>query len=487
MNTQIRRLGVALLVLYAALFVQLNVVQVLRADTYNDNPNNNRAVKRDYSRPRGDILSAEGQQLATSVPVPGPFERQRTYPPETAELFAPVTGFFSFTSGSDGVEQTYNDELAGRVAATSVSSFADLLLDDERQADVRLTIPVAVQRVARDQLGDRRGSVVAIDPRDGAILALWSFPSYDPNPLSSVDQDLAQGARQLALQAEGNPLLPKSYRETFFPGSTFKVVTTTAAYANGRTPVEPVIPPQREFVPPQTRQPIRNFGGGTCGGAIPDLLRVSCNTGFAALGVDVGAPALVDQAEAYGFNSRPPLDLPNPVASTVEAAEFFEQNIPVLAQTAIGQNAVRASPLQMALVAAAIANGGEVMRPHVLADVRDQDGQVIRRYEPEQWLRATTPEVAALVRDAMVLVATEGTATRLQVPGIPTAGKTGTAQIGNGLSHAWIIGFAPADAPRVAVAVIVEGQPGASEQTGGRVAAPIGQAVLAAALEATAP
>jgi peptidoglycan glycosyltransferase len=486
MNAQIRKLGAALLVLYVALFVQLNVVQVLRADDYNNNPKNNRAVTRDYSRPRGDIVSADGTVLATSVPVEGPFERQRTYPPETAELFAHVTGYFSFTAGADGVEEAYNDELAGRAEATSISSFADLLLDEERQADVRLTIPLDVQRVAREQLGDRRGSVVAIDPRDGAILALWSFPSYDPNPLSSVDQELAQNSRALLLEAEGNPLRPKPYRETYFPGSTFKVVTTTAAYASGvATPAEPVLPPESEFVPPQTTQPIRNFGGGTCGGNVVDLLRVSCNTGFAALGVLMGAEPLVETAEAFGFNSRPPLDLPGPVASPIEQPEFFEQNIPVLAQTALGQNAVRASPLEMALVAAGIANGGEIMKPHVLSEVRDQDGEVLSRYEPEQWLRATTPEVARQVRDAMVVVATEGTATRLQVPGVPTAGKTGTAQIGNGLSHAWIIGFAPADNPRVAVAVIVEGQQGASEQTGGRVAAPIGQAVLAAALAAT--
>ena len=485
MNGQIRKLGIALLVLYGALFVQLNVVQVLRADDYNTNPRNNRAVTRDYSRPRGDIVSFDGTVLATSVPADGPFERQRTYPPETAELFAHVTGFFSFTSGADGVEETYNDELAGRAEATSVESFADLLLDNERQADVRLTIPLAVQQVARDQLGDRRGSVVAIDPRDGAILALWSFPSYDPNGLSSVDQRLAQDTRALLLEAEGNPLLPKAYRDTYFPGSTFKVVTASAAVGAGASLTEPVFPPEREFVPPQTTQPIRNFGGGTCGGNIVDLLRVSCNTGFAALGVDIGAEAVVETAEAFGFNSAPPLDLPNVVVSPIGDVESFRENIPVLAQTALGQNSVRASPLEMALVAAAIANEGEIMRPHVLSEVRDQDGEVLSRYEPDQWLRAVTPEVARQVRDAMVVVATEGTATRLQVAGVSTAGKTGTAQIGNGLSHAWIIGFAPADNPRVAVAVIVEGQQGASEQTGGRVAAPIGQAVLTAALAAT--
>jgi peptidoglycan glycosyltransferase len=199
------------------------------------------------------------------------------------------------------------------------------------------------------------------------------------------------------------------------------------------------------------------------------------------MGVDIGADALIGTAEGFGFGDRAPLDLPAVARSAIESPEFFEQNIPLLAQTAIGQQ-VRATPLQMALVAAGVANGGDVMKPHVMAELRDRDGEVVRRYRAESWRRAISPEVAATVRDAMVETVRSGTATRLQVPGVTTAGKTGTAQLGNGTSHAWIIGFAPAEAPRVAIAVIVEAQPGASEQTGGRVAAPIAQAVLGAAL-----
>jgi penicillin-binding protein A len=478
---QIRRLGIGMVLLYAALFVQLNVIQVLRADEYNQNPSNIRAVTRDYGRPRGQILAADGAVLAESVPDDSNFKRRRVYPEH--DLFGQITGFFSFTYGSDGVEKSYNAELAGRSGGESVEDLVDLLVDEERTNDVVLTLDKRVQQVARDALGQRQGSVVALDPRDGSILAMWGFPSYDPEPVSQTDQDAAAQARAALLADPAKPLLPRPFRETFFPGSTFKVVTAAAGLRSGTvTRDEPRYPNEREFLPPTTTRPIRNFGGGTCGGNLIDIMRVSCNTAFARMGMDVGAEELVGAANDFGFGDEPPLDLPNVAASTIAEPGFFEQNLPLLAQTAIGQNTVRATPLQMALVAAGIANGGVVMEPHVLKEIRDDEGNVVRRHRPREWRTAVAPDVAGTVRDAMVAVVQNGSATRLAIPGVPTAGKTGTAQIGNGQSHTWIIGFAPADAPRVAVAVIVENQSGASESTGGRVAAPIGQQVLQAAL-----
>ncbi len=471
--------------LFGALFVQLNVIQVLRADSYNNNPNNTRAIVRDFSRPRGQIVTVDGTVVARSVPAEGRFERQREYP--EGELFAGVTGHFSFIAGADGVERIYNDVLAGRTTETA-SDIGELLLGEPRTADVTLTIPIEVQRVARDALGATRGSVVALDPRDGSVLALWSFPSYDPSLLSSIDIEAAQEARDRLLADEAKPLLPASYRETFFPGSTFKVVTAAAGLTSGGVTADaPRYPSSSAYVPPLTTSPINNFGGGACGGALFSILEVSCNTAFAQMGVDIGPGALVSRAEAFGFNDVPPLDLPGVVPSPIAETSSFDQNTPVLAQTAIGQNAVRSTPLQMALVAAGVANGGQVMTPHVMAEVRNDGGEVIDTFDPKVWTRATSPEVAATLTEAMTGVVEGGTASRLAVPDVRTAGKTGTAQLGNGLSHAWIVGFAPADAPRVAVAVIVEAQPGASEQTGGRVAAPIAQAVLSAALDATAP
>jgi penicillin-binding protein A len=477
---EVHRLGIAMIAAYAVLFVWLNIMQVVRADSYNNHPINTRAVVRDYGRPRGQIVTADGAVLARSQPDDSSFGRVRLYPEH--DLFSQITGYFSFTFGSDGVEKSYNDELAGRIGARSIGSFVDALLDQEQTNDVVLTLSKSVQEAARSELGDRPGSVVAIDPRDGSIIAMWSFPSYDPEPLSQTDQAQARAARDLTLIAPGNPLVPRAYRETYFPGSTFKVVTSSGGLRDGVTATSPVYPVTDQYVPPQTTAPIRNFGGTSCGGDLFNILRVSCNTAFAQMGVEIGADLLVGAAHDVGFGDAPPLDLPRPAESPIQDVDFFERNVPLLAQTAIGQNTVRATPLQMAMVAAAVANGGSVAKPHVMKEVLDQNGDVVDRYDAGEWRRAMTPQEATTLRDAMVGVVANGTATRLAVPDVLTAGKTGTAQTGLGTSHAWIIGFAPADAPRVAVAVIVEGQPGADEATGGRVAAPIGRAVLEAAL-----
>jgi peptidoglycan glycosyltransferase len=462
------------------LFAWLNIIQVFKAKGYNDNPINTRSEVRDYGKPRGQILSADGAVLARSVEAANRFGRERQYP--EGDLFGQVTGYFSYSYGSDGVERTYNAELTGRTASRSISDLVGLLVDDITTNDVRLTLSKPVQEAAKAALGDRRGSVVAIDPRDGSILALWSFPSYDPNPLSQADQAKAATARGLYLLNLDKPLLPRSFRETFFPGSTFKIVTAAAGLASGITLDQPVYPPESSYVPPTTTSPINNFGGETCGGNLLEILVISCNTAFAHLGIDVGAKRLVDTAHSFGFGDVPPIDLPSAEASSISDTTFFDKNRAIVAQTAIGQNAVRATPLQMALVAAAVANRGRVMAPHVMKEVIDAKGAVIDTYRPSVWRQAMSSVDADTLRTAMAEVAARGTATNLAVPGVPTAGKTGTAQVGDGTSHAWIIGFAPVDNPRVAVAVVVENQQGASEATGGRVAAPIGEKVLEAAL-----
>ena len=281
------------------------------------------------------------------------------------------------------------------------------------------------------------------------------------------------------------PRLVRAYQDRFFPGSTFKVVTAAAGLTSGTvTRDQPVFPTANAYTPPGTTRPLRNFGGSTCGGSLFDILRISCNTAFAEMGVLTGPEPMIATAEGFGFNKDVPIDLTSPARSNFPTD--FERNLPALAQSAIGQNDVAATPLQMALVAAAVANDGQVMAPHVLDEVRDTDGNVVDTYDLEEWTRAMDPGTAALLREAMVGVVESGTATRLAVPGFTVGGKTGTAQLGTDppRSHAWIIGFAgpPGEVPSIAVAVIIEGQDGASEQTGGRVAAPIAQALLQAHL-----
>ncbi|MGH9152733.1 MAG: peptidoglycan D,D-transpeptidase FtsI family protein [Acidimicrobiales bacterium] len=479
MDAQIRRLALVLLVMFLSLFVKLNDLQVVRAERLASAPGNTRQATRDFSRERGVIQTADGAVVAESVDVDGAFERLRRYP--EGELFAHVAGYFSFTYGAEGVERTYNAELAGRSVA--LRRLTDVLSERVRTGNVTLTLSKGLQQVARDALGARRGAVVALNPTDGAVLAMWSFPSFDPNPLAAHDQAAVQ-ATWAELQADpSQPLLPRSYRRSYAPGSTFKVVTAAAALERRPDLASKAYPTLRALDLPQTDADLPNFGGSACGGTLPDLLRVSCNTGFAQMGMDLGAGDLAAEAGEFGFRSRPPLDLPAVATSVFPEAEAFERDQPGLAKSAIGQEDVAATPLQMALVAAAVANGGVVMKPHVMAEIRDDQGELVRAYQPEPWMQPMSPGSAAALRDMMVAVVARGTAGRAAVPGVAVAAKTGTAQTVGENSHAWLVAFAPAEAPRVAVAVIVESQPGLGDTvTGGRVAAPIAQAVLNAAL-----
>ena len=474
-------MGVAMLVLFSLLFLQLTYLQAVSADRYANHPRNTRAAVRDFGRARGIIQTQDGAVLAESVDAPGgsPFERLRQYP--EGALFSHITGFFSFTYGADGVERSYNDVLAGR--DVRFTDIRDVLVERERTADVTLTLRKSVQEVAARELGERRGAVVALDPATGAVLAAYSFPSYDPTPLSAHTQASVRDTWELLNLDPGKPMLPRAYRETFAPGSTFKVVTAAATLETRPDLVTKTYPVLRALDLPRSEADLPNFGGGRCGGDLANLLRVSCNTGFGQMGLDLGAPALVTAAEAFGFNDRPPLDLPAVARAAIPPVEEFERNEPGLAKSAIGQQDVRATPLQMALVAAAIGNGGSVPVPHVMLEVRDDEGELVRRSEAREWKRAMAPEGAARLRDMMVNVVNNGTARRAALPGVQVAGKTGTAQTTGDNAHAWFISFAPADAPRVAVAVIVESQEGVTEATGGRIAAPIARAVMEAALQ----
>jgi penicillin-binding protein A len=480
MNRQIRTLGIAMVVLFGALFAQLNYIQVLKADDLANAPGNNRIAVRDFSRARGEIRTADGVVIARSVPVDTPFERLRQYP--EGPLFAHITGYFSFTFGSDGVERTYGAELSGRSGEVQIRQLGNVLADEPQGANVTLTVSKRVQEAAAGALGNRKGAVVALDPRTGGVLALQSFPTYDPNPLAAHDQKSVRSAWEGLLDSPEKPMLPRTYRERYAPGSTFKVVTAAAAVERAPELASKDYPVTEKLDLPQTDQDLPNFGGGRCGGPLPELLRVSCNTGFAQLAIDMGAGDLAGEAADFGFAAVPPLDLPGVARSFFPEADAFRRDIPALAKSAIGQQDVTATPLQMALVAAAVGNGGVAMRPHVMAEIRDPQGRLVRTFEPEPWKQAMSPQGAAAVRDMMVGVVTSGSGTRAAVPGVAVAAKTGTAQTTGDNAHAWMIAFAPAEAPTVAVAVVVESQDGVSEATGGRVAAPIVQQVLEAAL-----
>ncbi len=499
MSKQIKILGIVILVCYAALFLKLNQVQVLEAADYNSRPENTRTLQRDFNQPRGDIITADGNIAATSEERRAALRYQRVYP--DGELFSAVTGFYSFNLGSDGVERTYNEQLAGRTASLKLNKLSGFFSDTSSEGDVVLTVRKDVQEVARQALGDRKGSVVALDPRTGAILALWSSPTYDPNLLSNNDAKQAKAARQLYEASPAKPLLPKSYRERYFPGSTFKVVTTTAGLTSGAvTPQAPTYPVVTSYTPPLTTRPISNFDGDPCGGTLFTVLAKSCNTSFAQMAAEnLGPDPMIDAAQAAGFNDVPPIDLPRP-AMSVYPTDFGSvvrrpdgqapvyEDTPKLAQTAIGQNDVRSTPLQMALVAAGVGNGGRIMTPHVMSEVRARDGDVVEKYRISPWRDSMKSDVASTVRQAMVGVVQDGTARTMAIPGVEVGAKTGTAQLGTTppRSHGWMIAFAgpPGESAHVAVAVLVEDLPGVSEATGGSTAGPVAKAVLQAALAA---
>ena len=479
MDRQIRLLGIALLVLFAVLFLQLNNLQVLQANKLSNASGNIRKVLDDFSRPRGVIQTADGVVVARSVPANDIYKFQRQYP--EGPLFSQITGYFSFVYGSSGVEQTYTSQLAGRTVP--LQHLSDLLTTRTRTEDVTLTISNQLQQVAANSLGQRSGSVVVLNPTNGNILAMYSSPTFDPNPLSSHDQKVQSNAWNLYQLDPNQPMLPRAYRRGYAPGSTFKVVTASAALDR-----DPVLAtkdyPQETTIPlPQTNKTLSNFGHETCGGTLPDLLKFSCDTGFGQMGLDLGPDNLSGEAQAFGFDKKPPLDIPA-VASTFPPASGFAQNKPGLAYSAIGQQDVSATTLQMGLVAAGIANGGIIMTPHVMNEIRDNEGRQVQAFGSKPWQQATSQSTAGTVRDDMVGVVNGGTATALAIPNVQVAAKTGTAQTSAGSgNNNWLIGFAPADHPTVAVAVVVPASNGlGSDTTGAQIAGPIFKSVLQAAL-----
>ncbi len=483
MNLRIRRVTGVILVLYTLLFLQLNIVQLVRADTYRDHPANTRDIVRQFSDPRGSIRTSDGVVVARTIDTEGELERLREYP--YAELYAHITGYLSLNYGALGLERQYQSVLSGADNKIELRDLSDLFVDSQRTGDLTLTIDHDVQRVARAALGERAGAVVALDVQTGAILAMYSWPTYDPGLFSSHDLRQVQEDRFSLVADSENPLRSRAYQERYPPGSTFKVVTAAAALESGTaTATFPVFAAASEFVPPQTDNPIGNFGGSTCGGDLTELLRVSCNTGFASLAVLMGADPLVDQAEAFGFNDDLGLDLDGSVESVMPAADFYDENIPLLAQSAIGQFEVAATPLQMAMIVAAIGNDGVMMTPHIVASVDDSDG---RNISTTRHVVSRTPIEFATARTLarmLANVATNGTARNLAFDGVMVAGKTGTSESGFGdPTDAWLVGFAPVNEPRVAIAVFLEADETSGDLTGGADAAPVAREVLRSALE----
>ncbi|MFM7756012.1 MAG: peptidoglycan D,D-transpeptidase FtsI family protein [Actinomycetota bacterium] len=488
MNQRIRRLTVVLLALYAVLFVQLNVIQVGRKTSLDADSRNTRQTVRDFNDPRGDIRTSDGQVIATSVRTEGDdqFDWQRVYP--FGDLYSHITGYFTFGYGATQVERVRNDVLAGRTVEQQIKGIGALFSGGDTSGSVEVTIDSRIQEAARSALGEREGSVVVVDPSTGAVKALWSWPSYDTNIVAVHNADLVGDTFTFLDTIPSKPLLANAYQERYMPGSTFKILTTAAALDAGLVTRESVWAEESEFVPPQTTDPIQNYDGKVCGGNLMEVFRRSCNTPFARMAIDLGPETMVEAARRFGIGEPLPFDLPRAATSRFGDVDYFTQNLPLLGIGGFGQGNTQMVPLHMAMITAAIANGGVMMRPFAIAATYDHDGRLLQRTVPSVWRIPMSVGASSLLTELMIEVVNNGTASCcFNLSGVQGAAKTGTAQLNAAgepeRSHAWIVAFAPAEAPRYAVVVMLKGTDAEiSAGTGGTLAGPIAAKVLNVAL-----
>ncbi|TDC47371.1 penicillin-binding protein 2 [Jiangella ureilytica] len=487
MNSPIRRISAGCLLLCIALLINATYVQAFWADDLNARSENRRVLLDEYSRERGPILLADDTPVAQSVPVDDEYQFLRQYPGEA--VYAPLTGYYSYTFGRTALERAQNDILSGDDDRLFVRRLIDLVTGEEpRGGAVRLTIDPAAQQAAWDGLTGEgfKGAVVAIDVQTGAILAMVSTPSYDPNPMASHSFEEQQATRDALAADPDKPDLNRAIAQRLPPGSVFKLVTAAAALESGEFEPDTEVPGPADYDLPQSTRPLPNQSGEACLDGTPTLteaLRISCNTAFAYLGNELGDDALREQAERFGFGTQP---LTNDDMNAATSVFPPDPDEPQTALSAIGQFDVQATPLQMAMVSAAIANDGVLMEPYLVREVSGPDlVSPIERTEPEERTRAVSPETAEELTQMMVDVVENGTGENAQIDGIQVAGKTGTAQSSpERPPYAWFTSFAPADEPSVAVAVVIEDAPDTARDDigGGRLAAPIARAVMQAVL-----
>jgi penicillin-binding protein A len=485
-NSPIRKVAAGCLLLCLALLVNVTYVQAFQADQLNEREGNRRVLIDEYSRERGPILVGDPPaEIALSRPVDGEFAFLREYP--EPELYAHATGFYSFVFGRSAIERAQNGILSGGDDRWFFRRLVDLVTGEQpRGGAVKLTLDPAAQQAAYDALGDNKGAAVAIEPATGAILAMVSKPSYDPNPLASHEVPVQQEAWNELREDDDNPDRNRAIAQTLPPGSVFKIVTAAAALENGFEPGS-VVPGPAVYDLPQSTAGLPNYNRQPCGPndetTITNALRISCNTAFAWLGNDLGEDVLREQAERFGFNTQP---LTNDDLNAARSVFPPDLDPPSTAQSAIGQRDVRATPLQIAMVSAAVANRGVLMNPYLVDELRGPDlVSVLDVTSPEELSRAVSTETAQQLTAMMVDVVENGTGRSAQISGVRVAGKTGTAQSApDRPPYAWFTAFAPADNPQVAVAVVIEEAPDIArdEIAGGRLAAPVAVAVMEAVL-----
>jgi peptidoglycan glycosyltransferase len=501
MEKRIRRLGVFMILCFLALFVQLNNIQILKANSLANAPSNPRILAAARSQTRGSILTADGTILAASVLAPpgSIYKYQRVYSPAdeaNAPLYAQMVGFDSSVYGNyRGIEAQYNNYLTPHTP--QAKTLRDLLTNRTEIDNVTLTVSATLQQqvaaaINQHAPGVNGAAAVVYDPTNGNIEAMYSNPTFDPNPLVSENTNTQKFAWTAYLAQAGEPLVSGTYYQTTAPGSSFKVVTTSAVLEHNPTLANMTFPTVASVTLPNTGTPpqvLTNYHDGKCGGTLQLVLIQSCDADFASIGLALGGPTLLAQAEAYGFNQKIPLDVPADTvsASTMEAPgetdAQFSADLPGVMKSAIGQEDVSASALQMAMVAGTVADGGKEMTPHLMSYIDNAQGQRVETYQPKQWMQPISAQTAATLTTYMQGVVSNplGTAYGVFPASWDVAAKTGTAQTGSfgpnpPFTNDWLIAFAPVGNTKVAIAVVLPNQIGSA--TGARYSGPIVNQIL---------
>ncbi|MEN3308066.1 MAG: penicillin-binding protein [Micromonosporaceae bacterium] len=498
MNAPLRRVGVVVIVLFALLFINLNWVQAYKADAYRTNEHNGRVQFTEYQRQRGTIVLSDKQTIvAQSLATGDSLKYLRKYP--LGAPFAQVVGYKSVRGGSSGIERVENDFLSGNADALFTNRIKDMFTGNKTAGgNVVLTLSKNAQETAYDALvhnrqGVKNGAAVAIDPSTGGILALASTPSYDPNPLASHDGDAAQKAYNAINQQTGQPLLNRAIQDAYPPASTMKVIVSAAALSTGQYNPQTVIPAGPSYTPIQGGGfTIHNAGNGVCPGntiTLIEALTVSCNTGFAHLGVTLGADKIKSMAQGFGFEDtglalagEGGATMPVVASHTGSMTGPNGQDDPnAVAQSSIGQLDVVETPLQDALIAATVANNGEQMRPYLVEKLQAPDLTTTYSAQPKTLRTPITGDVASQLQQMMESVVQNGTGAPAQIAGYQVGGKTGTAQNGEAAdAHGWFIGFAMKNGkPIVAVCVFLQRAGVGGSHEAARIAGDIMKAVIA--------
>jgi peptidoglycan glycosyltransferase len=481
MNRELKRISALVVLMFAVLFGSTSIIQVLQADNLRADARNVRTLYESYSAQRGSIL-VDGQPIAESVPSDDVYKFLRTYP--QGDIYSSVTGYLTIGGEPTGIEGALNDQLSGTGNAQFFDRIGSIFTGETQQGDsVELTLDPVAQQAAYDALGDLQGAVVALEPSTGRILALVSKPGFDPNALAVHDGAAAEEAYQALLNDPAEPLQNRAIRTLNPPGSTFKVVMSSAAIESGQFTPDSEFPNPSSFPLPGSTAVVTNSNGGPCGpGDTTTLatgLRLSCNTIFAELGLQLGEGRIADMAGKFGFGQE--LRIPMRVTPSKFPRGLDDAQV---ALSSFGQYEVRATPLQMAMVSAGVANGGDVMRPNLVERILAPDLTPRNEFSPEVLSTAVSDNTSATVTQMMVANVENGAASNARMDGVSVAGKTGTAQNGGDDPYTlWFTGFAPAENPQIAVAVVVENGGGLGQTGfGNLVAAPIAKQVFEAVL-----